>query len=110
MNSAPTAEEKVIFGQLNQVSKELAELSCNSVFDCTVDIIVQDQHGQIVLNKLAVVNHETQSIPLDVSKVNDGEYHAWISVGKDTFLRNLKIKRQTASSSGVKSLFARLFT
>jgi hypothetical protein len=104
------AEANVSFGQLNQISQELAELSCNAVHDCTVDIFLQDQQGKVVLKKLVPVNQDTHSIALDVSKVGSGNYHAWMSVGGNTYIRQLKIIRKNEPPRSVKGIIARLFT
>ena len=97
----------VLFGEFSLVfaKEKTATLPCQLSEGGKISIILHDHKGRIMLQRKFEVDAHQQSLVIKLPKLESGEYHAWINIGDQTFIRNLEVP---AKSNGLNNLFKKI--
>jgi len=75
------------------------ELPYQSSAEMRLSLILQDNLGRPITQKNVALRPGANSLSLQLPRMKEGEYYAWLSIGNKTFIRTLSIQRAASSWS-----------
>jgi hypothetical protein len=107
MGSTSDKKEIVIGEILLDSHDEIASFSYRVQESCPLNLIVQDKVGRTMISSNYTLDANEPRLEFSISSLGAGDYHAWIYVGDEVFVRHFVIEK--AAETGFLDKFRSFF-
>ncbi|MCU0346432.1 MAG: hypothetical protein MUC59_05800 [Saprospiraceae bacterium] len=87
-----------------------AVLPCSFAASQNIQVIVQDNLGRAFITKSFDVDEATSKLEFDTSRLKSGNYHVWIYMGDQQFIRNFTVESKAQKKSGLIQQIFKIFS